>query len=331
MKKLLPLLTLIAVLSSARADWALKDDANTELPGRKVDITQDGVLRARLIYGEGQIKPYLRVQGEEGDGLNEWDPKQQFPHHRGIYIGWNKIASDLDGTKTFDLWHFNNGGTMTLVKLDKLDAGKNSATIVATVEWRGGAKDASGSDLLLTETRTLTVSRPAPKTTQVDAQFILKPARDISLGGDLQHAGIHFRASATVGPMAKDPAAAKDTATVSGRAKDTAYVWEPDLDGKGGKVASKELKWARLTFPIGERFYHATELNAPTNPVDELSWRDYGRFGFFFKKDLKKDETLTLKYRFLTELADGITAKPTDEQRAAFRKAAQAQYEAFVK
>ncbi len=319
MKNLLPFLTLIAVLSSARADWALKDDANTELPGRKVDITQDGVLRARLIYGEGQIKPYLRVQGEEGDGLNEWDAKQQFPHHRGIFIGWNQIRSDLGGiqpgTKPFDLWHFNNGGTMTLAKLDKLDGGKNSATIVATIEWRGGAKDAAGSDLLLTETRTLTVSRPAAKTTQVDAQFVLKPARDLSLGGDLQHAGVHFRASATVGANAKE----------------TAYVWEPDLDGKGGKVVSKDLKWARLTFPIGARFYHATELNAPTNPVDELSWRDYGRFGFFFKKDLKKDETLSVKYRFLTELAEGITAKPTDEQRAAFRKAAQAQYEAFLK
>jgi len=319
MKRLLPFLTLLTVLSSARADWAVKDDLNTELPGRKVDITQDGVLRARLIYGEDQIKPYLRVQGEESDGLNEWDPKQQFPHHRGIYIGWNKIASDLAGldgkVKTYDLWHFNNGGKMTVAKLDKLEGGKNSATIVATIEWRGGAKDASGSDLLLTETRTLTVSRPVAKTTQVDAQFVLKPARDLSLGGDLQHAGVHFRASATVGA----------------RNKDTAYVWEPDIEGKGGKVASKELKWARLTFPIGERFYHATELNAPTNPVDELSWRDYGRFGFFFKKDLKKDETLTLKYRFLTELAEGISAKPTDGQRAAFRKAAQAQYDAFVK
>ena len=209
----------------------------------------------------------------------------------------------------------NNGGTMTLVKLDKLDAGKNAATIVATIEWRGGGKDASGSDLLLTETRTLTVSRPTAKTTHVDAQFVLRPARDLSLGGDLQHAGVHFRASASVGT----------------RNKETAYVWEPDLDGGKGKVVSKELKWARLTFPIGERFYHATHLNAPTNPVEELSWRDYGRFGFFFSKDLKKDETLTLKYRFITELAEGITAKPTDEQRAAFRKAAHAQYDAFVK
>jgi len=312
MKRLILFAVLFTAVSSVRADWAVKDDANPDLPGRKVDITQDGVLRARLIYGDGQIKPYLRVQGEEGDGLNDWDEKQQFPHHRGIFIGWNKIASDLG---SFDLWHFNNGGKMTLTKLEKLEGGKDSATVVATIEWRGGKQDAAGSDLLLTETRTLTISRPEARATQVDAQFTLKPARDLTLGGDLQHAGIHFRASAS---MMKD-------------AKDTTYVWEPDVPGAGGKVESNELRWARFTFPIGTRWYHVTQLNAPANPVEQLSWRDYGRFGFFFRKPLKKDETLTVKYRFLTELAGDVNAKPSAGQPAEFRKAAQAQYDAFVK
>ncbi len=319
MNKLLPILPLLTILSLARADWAVKDDANSELPGRKVDITQDGVLRAQFIYGEGQIKPYLRVQGEDGDCLNAWEEKQQFPHHRGIFIGWNKIASDLGGiepgTKPFDLWHMNNKGTMTVAKLEKLEGGKDAGTLVAIIEWRAGAKDAAGSDLLLTETRTLRVARPKAKATQVDAEFVLKPARDLTLGGDLQHAGIHFRASATVG----------------GRARETAYLWEPYLPGPMGKVESKELKWAQLIFPIGQRWYSATELNAPTNPVDQLSWRDYGRFGFFFTKALKKDEPLAIKYRFVTELAEGLTAVPTEEQRAAARQSAQAEYESFVK
>ena len=38
-----------------------------------------------------------------------------------------------------------------------------------------------------------------------------------------------------------------------------------------------------------------------------------------------------MKYRFITELAADVTAKPTEEQRAAFRKQAQALYEVFVK
>jgi hypothetical protein len=312
MKRIHFTVALLLGSSFAHAEWLVKDEANPDLPGRRLDVTQDGVLRARFIYGEGQIKPYLRVQGENGDGLNEWDAKQKFPHHRGIYIGWNKIASDLGN---FDLWHFNNGGKMSVAKFEKMEGGKDSATIVALIEWRGAKADAAGSDLLLTETRTMTISRPADGKTQVDAQFALKSARDLMLGGDLQHAGIHFRASASV----------------LERTKDTSYVWEPDLPGSGGKVASKEMKWARLTVPMGERWYHVTQFNAPTNPVDELSWRDYGRFGFFFAKELKKDAALTVRYRFVTELAPDLKAKPTDEQRAGYRKAAKADYEAFTK
>ena len=159
MKHLPILLACILATAGARADWALKDDANTELPGRKVDITQDGVLRARLIYGEGQIKPYLRVQGEEGDGLNEWDPKQQFPHHRGIYIGWNKIASDLG----------SNVGPLALDQRrhDDADEARQTQCRKGLRDHRGddrmarrGEGRGAGSDLLLTETRTLTVSRP---------------------------------------------------------------------------------------------------------------------------------------------------------------------------
>lgn len=323
--------TTLLPFSSMLAAWTLQDEANTEQPGRCVNIKQDDQLRAKLVYGEGQIKPYLVVYGEEGDCLNKWDAAQQYPHHRGIYIGWNKIGSDLGQqpgkvepakpsdkpreAKTYDLWHFNNGGTMTVKKLDKLEGGADAATLVATIEWAGGAADASGSKELLTETRTLRVSRPAAKTTQVDATYSLTAARDLSLDGDLQHAGAHFRASKEV----------------QDRKAETAYVWEPNLPGPGGKVVSPDLKWARLIFPIGQRWYSATELNALGNPTEELSWRDYGRFGFFFKKSLKKGENLTVKYRFLTELIEGATKKPDVKADASLKTGAQAAYDAYAK
>jgi len=305
-------LALFSASSLAFADWTLQDQASPDRPGRSVDFLQDGVVRAKLIYGDGQIKPYLTLQGEEGDNLNAWSAKQTYPHHRGIFIGWNQIRSNLG---TFDLWHFNNGGSMTITKLDKLEGGKNSATIVATIAWKGASKDPDGNDLLLTETRQLIVSRPQPHTTQVDAQFTLEAARDLNLGGDLQHAGIHFRASAAV----------------QSRAKDTSYLWNPDLPKGEGKVVSKELQWVRYTFPIGERWYHATELNAPTNPIDELSWRDYGRFGFFFTKALKQGEKCTVHYRFLTELAPARQGQPSPEEIAKSRQDATAEYQAFIK
>jgi hypothetical protein len=305
---------MFVVLASVplHAAWTVVDGANENFPGRKVDIKEGERLVAQFIHGEGQIKPHLHIFGDEGDWLTEWSPRQSFPHHRGIYIGWNHISSDLG---SFDLWHFNNGGKMSVVKLDELRGDRDTARLVATIEWRGGKKDTNGQDLLLTEKRMLVISRPEGKRTQVDASFALHAARDLNLGGDLQHAGIHFRASTKL----------------QGREKETAYLWEPDLPGPGGKVSSKEAKWARLVFPIGSRWYAATEFNAPGNPVEEISWRNYGRFGFFFKRALKKDETLALNFRFITERTEAPAApgKLSDEQKAQARAEAQARYSEF--
>lgn len=312
--------------SALGAGWTLTERANPAGPGRQHLIAREGKPVAALVYGEGQFKPYLHVYGAEGElltngGLDrDGKPTGAFPHHRGIYIGWNQIRSDLGGLdgkgKGFDLWHLNNGGRMEVQKVEQLDGGRDGVKLAATILWRGGKKDAAGSDLLLTEVRTLEVTQPQGRT-QVDAQFQLKAARELRLEGDLQHAGIHFRAANEV----------------SQRAGETAYLWEPDLPGPGGKVQSKELKWGRLVFPIGQRWYAVTHMTAPSNPVDELSWRDYGRFGFFFKRALKQEETLSLSYRLLIEPAEAPAEKGklSAAQAAKVRATATADYQAFAR
>jgi hypothetical protein len=300
------------------AEWKIQTGDNKNALGQKVDFTQGDKVVARFIYGEGQYKPYLHVFGEEGElltngGLDEAGKTTgQFPHHRGIFIGW-KVTSELG---TDDLWHMTKGCKLDVQKIEKTavtaSGSHQAATLVATVAWRAGKKDASGSDLLLTETRTLTVSRPQPKQTMVDATFVLNPVRDLSFGGDLQHAGVHFRAS-------------NEVAT---RAKETSYLFEPDKVVKGDN-----LKWVRLLFPIGSNWYTAMEMNAPSNPVEELSMRDYGRFGYFFKRELKKSEPLTLKYRFVLEQVDLPAAKPklSPEQITASQKHCQQLFADFAK
>src|SRR5690606_26762940 len=92
------------------------------------------------------------------------------------------------------------------------------------------------------------------------------------------------------------------------------------------------LQWGELLFPLHGRWYTALQMNAPSNPVQEFSIREYGRFGFFFKREIKRQETLTVHYRFLVRNSDPPAQSPNrspDQIRRA-RAAADAAYAAFA-
>ena len=206
-------LALVVTDPLAKADWKIVEKANPLGPGSAVDVLQDGKPVARLVHGEGQIKPFLHVFGTDGElvtnpGLDKAGKGAGlFNHHRGIFIGWNKVSSDLGN---YDMWHRGGPGQgrYDIVKFENTTT-KNSGSIVAHIKWRATNKDASGSDVIISERRAFRVSRPAGKYTQIDASFELKAERDVSLGGDLQHAGVHFRAHTEVAK----------------RNKETSYLW----------------------------------------------------------------------------------------------------------
>jgi hypothetical protein len=334
-------LVIASIGTASAASWKITKGNNDDLPGQNVTVTQDGKVVARLIYGEGQVLPYLAIYDTAGRRLTNAGIDKEGKtvgiesHHRGIFIGWNQIKSELG---VASLWGLGGSGkankdapsSMRLVEIERIATDKDSATIVARIEWRAPTKDAAGSNLLITETRTLRVSRPAGEVAaQVDTGFRLKAARDLFLGGDVQHAGIHLRV---------------DQAVVA-RADDTSYLWAPasaptagkgyskTAKGQAGAVVGKDLKWGEFLFPLHGRWYSALQMNAPQNPVEEFSTREYGRFGFFFKRDLKKDESLELKYRFLVrETAAPVAApKRSAEQIAQARQEADAAYARFLR
>jgi len=304
-------LWLLLSAAACQAGWVASQRDNPDGPGKAIDVRDGDRLVARFVHGEGQIKPYLHVFGENGELLTNAGADKNgkatgtFPHHRGIFIGW-KVESELG---TNDLWHMTRGCKMEVAAIETTTGGNDSAKIIATVLWKS-AKSTNGSDLLITERRELTFSRPATemvgRKTQVDTIFTLTPARNLRFTGDLQHSGVHFRASNEV----------------NARQSETTYLTSPE-----GKVKGNDLKWCRLSFPIGTNFYSALQLNHPSNPVEELSTRKYGRFGYFFKKDLTKGESLTLKYRFLigkeSDAASGRAETLAGESAAV--------YAAFVK
>jgi len=313
------ILCLVTTLTSeVTAQWAIQKGNNPDGPGSRLSIQNGNQPVAAWTYGEGQFKPYLHVFGPSGARLTNSGLDQvgkmagKFGHHRGIFIGWNRIESDLG---RHDLWHMKKGTSMEIAEFTQLVTTGHHAVTEAHIIWSVERSDAQSNDLLIDEHRQISVSHPNASITQIDFHSKLKAARDLKLGGDLQHAGIHFRAE-------------NEVAT---RPKETAYVWHPDLPAERRGVISKEWQWATLIFPIGDRWYRCTEMTAPENEFSELSWRDYGRFGFFDKKELKKGQTLELRFRFLiTEIQDVDDPAQSESYKASIRQDNKEAYQTFL-
>ena len=131
----------------------------------------------------------------------------------------------------------------------------------------------------------MTFLRAAPPArVTIDFTSTLKPAVDVTLDGDPEHAGIHYRPANEV------------------VAKETRYVFPKE--GADPKK-DQDYPWVGATYTLKGKRHSVVHMNHPGNPKGTMysAYRDYGRFGAFPKAKVKGGETLTLKYRFL--IADG--------------------------
>ena len=103
-------------MPEGKADpWSIERISNPDGPGTWLQIQANQNPVAAWAFGKGQFKPYLHVFGPGGirltnSGLDQAGRKSgTFGHHRGIFIGWNRIQSEL-GTR--DLWHMTKGTRM---------------------------------------------------------------------------------------------------------------------------------------------------------------------------------------------------------------------------
>ena len=274
-----------APAADAGGAFAVKDN-----PGKWLDILQGGRIVGRYMYAYDKsspqqltftYKPFLHIFDAEGkepitNGPNPTYPAGKsvgYPHHRGIFIGWNKMT--FEG-KSYDRWHMK-GGEQVHQKFSEQKAGPDSATFTSLVVWN----DVDGKPFV-EEERTMTfLARPAPALALVDFQSRLKaPRGDVMLDGDPEHAGVHYRPHNDV------------------KASETVYVFPRE-----GANAHKDTDypWVGETYTLGDKRYSVVLMNPPDNPKDTRfsAYRNYGRFGAFFKKEIKSGQTLTIRYRFL--------------------------------
>ena len=271
-----------AMADSATGTFSFKDTANDHL-----DIVRNGKTVARWMYAHDTstkeraaetYKPYLHVFDAEGTAPITKGPGGQFTHHRGLFLGWMKISAD---GVTVDRWHMKGGDQVQTKFLSQSDK-DGKATFTSAINWASTTPDKN----ILEEKRTLTLfNPPAPAYLGIDMTSVVKAvAGETKIDGDPEHAGLQFR-----------PA---DEVTKS----ETVYTY-PVANANPHK--DLDYPWVGETFVLAGKKYSVIYLNHPENPKGTIfsSYRDYGRFGGFFKTTLAANAELTLKVRLL--IAEG--------------------------
>jgi hypothetical protein len=211
-------------------------------------------------------------------------PAGLYPHHRGLFYGFNRIS--YDSGKTADVWHCTGDAFQSHDKLLAQEAGPVLGRHRVAIGWHG-----PGKATFAEEERELTVYH-VPGGRLVEFASVLRTkAGPVRLDGDPQHAGFHFRADEEV--------AEKST-------KQT-YFLRPDGLGKPGETRNWDpktkqgpvnLPWNAMCFLLGGKRYTVAYLDKPTNPKEaRFSEREYGRIGSYFEFDLTEKNPLRVNYR----------------------------------
>jgi Methane oxygenase PmoA len=288
-------------------DFSLK-----ETPGQHMDILQDGKTIGRYMTAhdltskethDETYKPYLHLFDAEGKAPITKGSGGEYTHHRGLFIGWMKIS--VNG-KTVDRWHMKGGevaqGTVKVAdivhqKFTAQKAGAEGASITSLNHWQGPEEGKT----MIEEERTMTfLPAPKPAYAMINFESKLKAVLgDTKLEGDPEHAGLQFRPSNEVD-----------------RTK-TTYIYPK---AKAEPHKDRDYPWVGETYSLNGKTYSVVYLNHPENPKDTpiSAYRNYGRFGMFFKSEIKKDATLDLKVRVIVIEGEMPSAQWIQEQSNAF-------------
>jgi hypothetical protein len=254
----------------------------TDTPGDHLDVQVNGKPLVRWQYAfdnssaerlHETYKPYLHFLDAQGKDLITKGPGGEFTHHRGWFLGWSKITT---ASGTVDRWHMK-GGNIIQQKLISQSTNKDSASFTVLLHWQGETEAP-----IISEERTYTVhSAPAPAYALVEMKSELKALTgETKLDGDPEHAGLQFRPSSAI------------------ERSETSYVF-PKTNADPKK--DRDYAWVAQKMTIQGKQYTVAFLNHPDNPTDTpfSAYRDYGRFGGFFRTTIPAGGKTTIRGEIL--------------------------------
>jgi hypothetical protein len=261
------------------------------------------------VYDPVEGKTLLTAGAHDKDEKIDKDGKKvnkyTFPHHRGLFYGFNRIA--YEPKKTADIWHGNKNEFASFEGVVSEAAGPFVGRHRIKIDWHG-----QDGEVFAKEERELS-AYAITGGHMIDFVSLLKTDKPkVRLDGDPQHAGFHMRASQEV---AQSTAGETYYLRTDGKGeKKQTRNWDPKT--KKGPV---NLPWNAMSFVVGGKRYTAVYLDHPKNPKEaRYSERDYGRFGSYFEYDLTPKNPLLVRYRLWIQPGEMTV------------EACQALYESFV-
>ena len=261
-----------------------------DTPEKYLDLFIDGKqvfryeyeLDGHFVLGEtltAKNKPFYHIYDLAGENKITNGPEEGvWSHHRGIMIGWRNIGFDGED---LSFWGMEDLTVQKHIEFKRNIAGPVLAQTEALIQWND-----SNGNTVVEETRKATIFRQdAPDIMLLDYASDLKAVNGpITLDGNADHGGVQFRAHNDV---------AED---VEGSEK-AHYVFHQDsIDAH----EDFNLPWVAMSYGLNNKKYSVVQMDNPKNPQPNMwsAYRDYGRFGPFFQKELAADETLSINYRF---------------------------------
>ncbi len=234
-------------------------------------------------------KIYHHVYDPTGVRLVTKGPGGLFPHHRGLFFGFNRISYGPDGKQKADIWHCRNGESQAHADFISSQSGPVLGRHVLAVDWKG-----QDGQVFAREQRELTAYNVPGGNLIEFASRLVSTVGQVKLDGDPQHAGFQFRASQHVPDHTKQL-----TYYLRPDGKDepgSFRNWNHNVDK--GQNDHVNLPWNALSFVIDDQRYTCCYLDRPENPKESrFSERDYGRFGSYFEYELTDENSLELNYR----------------------------------
>lgn len=270
-------------------------------PSDYLDLLIDGRKVIRYMYAYDKStperlaatnKPFYHVFDASGENLitNGSDPNILYPHHRGLFFGWQKVL--FEGEK-YNFWEMRNNTAQVHQKFLQQTAGPVLAKSKSLIKWN----DKDGKTLLIEERQITAFRQPSPTIALLEFESLLKPAAgDIYLDAldpnkAADHGGLQFRAHSDISKGSeKQPGGKK-----SDNKNKAVYLFpKEDLNS----VKAQELPWAAMSYTLNSRQYTVQHMNPPGNPSPTLytAYRDYGRFGAFFREKIPAGGQLAVKY-----------------------------------